>query len=78
MDFLIKPYESAGPISLGMTKEQVRSAMHENQMTSMIFGEQNLIFLLILLYLLITQKKMDFAKLLSFVNQPMLYSMECH
>jgi hypothetical protein len=29
MDFLIKPYESVGPISLGMTKEQVRSVMTE-------------------------------------------------
>ncbi|SDP23279.1 hypothetical protein SAMN04487897_1528 [Paenibacillus sp. yr247] len=29
MDFHIKPYESVGPISLGMTKEQVRSVIPE-------------------------------------------------
>lgn len=27
MDFLIKPYESAGPVKLGMTPKQVRKAM---------------------------------------------------
>ncbi|MDQ8739454.1 hypothetical protein [Paenibacillus sp. LHD-38] len=29
MEFIIKPYESAGPITIGMTKEQVRSAMSD-------------------------------------------------
>ena len=29
MEFVIKPYESAGPIKIGMTKEEVRSFMPE-------------------------------------------------
>ena len=29
MEFLIKPYESVGPIKLGMTKEELRSVMPE-------------------------------------------------
>lgn len=29
MEFIIKPYESVGPIKLGMTKEEIRSVMPE-------------------------------------------------
>ena len=29
MEFVIKPYESVGPIKLGMTKEEIRSVMPE-------------------------------------------------
>lgn len=40
MEFIIKPYESAGPITIGMTKEQVRSAMSERSEKNPVVSTQ--------------------------------------
>ena len=38
MEFVIKPYESVGPIKLGMTKEEIRKIMPEAPRDSHYFG----------------------------------------